>query len=140
MPSPAKADAVPSQRRPRSRKSIAHFPSSEMNADSENTDPLSLPQGPSVKSKSAAKKTRSKSLGPGGLDALQETSGNRRRVSMIFRKTQATLLTRVVFRCPCCPQIDPEAYDTAIAVTRHSHPQTTNTRQCAGLANTRPNS
>lgn len=31
------------------------------------------------------KKSRSKSLGPGGLDALQDSNGNRRKVNVIAR-------------------------------------------------------
>lgn len=38
------------------------------------------PTEPRVKPTTNDKKSRSKSLGPGGLDALQNTNGNRRKV------------------------------------------------------------
>lgn len=63
----------------RSRQSIAHLPSKTKSGDlKENvTDVVSSSQrsssnGPQVEKK----KTRGKSLGPGGLEALKETSGN----------------------------------------------------------------
>ena len=72
-------------RGPRSRRSLAHVPRSKVLAavDSENatTDISTMhpnTQGPKPVTKD--KKSRSKSLGPGGLDALQKTNGNRRKV------------------------------------------------------------
>lgn len=77
-------------RRPRSRRSIAHIPTSKTipGADKANitTDLGSIPaSGNDVRSISKDKKSRSKSLGPSGLDVLQDTTGNRRKVSEIFR-------------------------------------------------------
>ena len=66
----------------RARKSIAHVPSIT-DADRENN----TVQGISEKTRAQnakSKKTRSKSLGPGGLDALIETDGNRQKVSSLF--------------------------------------------------------
>lgn len=71
--------------RVRSRRSIAHVPRSKMtsNLDKENatadigaTQPFTNGAKPAGKDK----KSRSKSLGPGGLDALQNSNGNRRKV------------------------------------------------------------
>lgn len=64
--------------RPRSRKSIAHVPSSEIIGSKENvvTEALVL----ASPERAGIKKSRSKSLGPGGLDALRDDSGNRQKV------------------------------------------------------------
>ncbi|KAL8646830.1 MAG: hypothetical protein Q9226_006696, partial [Calogaya cf. arnoldii] len=64
--------------RPRSRKSIAHIPSSDA-GHKENTTVDSTTLGEAAKA--SQKKSRSKSIGPGGLDALKETTGNRREVN-----------------------------------------------------------
>ncbi|KAI4138676.1 MAG: hypothetical protein L6R39_006668, partial [Caloplaca ligustica] len=61
--------------RPRSRKSIAHLPSLEM---TEKENGMIDSAGLAATAKAASKKSRSKSIGPGGLDALQEGTGNRR--------------------------------------------------------------
>ena len=67
---------LPATRRPKSRKSLAHVPSSTVDKENATVDaghkttPLERP----------TKKLRSKSIGPGGLDALADTSGNRRKV------------------------------------------------------------
>ena len=64
------------------RKSIAYLPPSDAAGDKENAtvDSTSF-NSMSSKTKSAAKKSRSKSLGPGGIDALKETTGNQAIVS-----------------------------------------------------------
>ena len=72
--------------RPRSRRSIAHVPRSKITSslDKENgTVDLgsAVSHGGNEKSAMKDRKSRSKSLGPGGLDALQNTNGNRRKVS-----------------------------------------------------------
>ncbi|KAL4885842.1 hypothetical protein BJY04DRAFT_230099 [Aspergillus karnatakaensis] len=75
--------------RPRSRRSIAHVPRSRLNigGDKENATaditaprPLAGREGLTAKEK----KSRSKSLGPGGLDALQDSNGNRRKSTAAF--------------------------------------------------------
>lgn len=63
--------------RPRSRKSIAHMPSPDItNKENATIDSAELASF----AKGTIKKSRSKSIGPGGLDALQEGTGNRRAV------------------------------------------------------------
>lgn len=63
--------------RPCSRKSIAYMPSSEItNKENAIIDDAGL----ATAVKGASKKSRSKSIGPGGLDALRDGSGNRREV------------------------------------------------------------
>ena len=76
---------VATHTRPRSRKSIAHMPSpdsGDLLIDKENmTVDTSV-----IAAKAASKmqkRSRSKSLGPGGLDALKEDAGNRRKVGDI---------------------------------------------------------
>ncbi|KAJ6171934.1 hypothetical protein N7470_001001 [Penicillium chermesinum] len=81
--------ADPAATRPRSRRSIAHVPRSKMTSglDKENATadigatPL-LENG--TKPTTRDKKSRSKSLGPGGLDALQSSNGNRRKSTASF--------------------------------------------------------
>lgn len=64
------------------RKSIAHTPSADIIGDKENlTEPATI-VGLDAQGKQAAKKTRSKSIGPGGLDALKEGSGNKQEVGI----------------------------------------------------------
>lgn len=74
-------------RRPRTRQSISN--TSDLAAsgmeDKENaTVDLSSLVPIAGKPVRAAKKLRSKSLGPGGLEALKETSGNRRKVGLLL--------------------------------------------------------
>ncbi|KAJ5615667.1 hypothetical protein N7537_000781 [Penicillium hordei] len=76
-------------RQPRSRRSIAHVPRSRMTSglDKENaTTEIGAAQPFSNNTKPAMrdKKSRSKSLGPGGLDALQNSNGNRRQSTASF--------------------------------------------------------
>ncbi|RJE27127.1 Chromosome segregation protein [Aspergillus sclerotialis] len=71
-------------RGPRSRRSIAYVPRSRATGgvDKENTtsDIGTIQQNDDrAKQPAKDKKSRSKSLGPGGLDALQNTNGNRRK-------------------------------------------------------------
>lgn len=73
--------------RPRSRRSLAHVPRSKMTSglDKENATTdigAMVPSDPSAKRIVKDKKSRSKSLGPGGLDALQHSNGNRRKVAV----------------------------------------------------------
>lgn len=73
-------------RGPRSRRSIAYVPRSRMTTgvDKENatTDIGAIEQNDArAKPTAKDKKSRSKSLGPGGLDALQNSNGNRRKVT-----------------------------------------------------------
>ncbi|KAI9038549.1 kinetochore-microtubule binding complex subunit SPC105 [Aspergillus affinis] len=70
--------------RPRSRRSIAHVPRSKLTAGLEKENTIadissSQPVARFAKLPGKDKKSRSKSLGPGGLDALQDSNGNRRK-------------------------------------------------------------
>ncbi|KAA8569843.1 hypothetical protein MFRU_005g00020 [Monilinia fructicola] len=66
---------LPATRRPKSRKSLSAIP-----ADKENmTAELGALTGKRAPVEKPAKKSRSKSIGPGGLDALKDTTGNRRK-------------------------------------------------------------
>lgn len=74
-------EELKSQRRsakPKSRQSIAHIPSSKASAFKDNaTTDIAALQAEHGKSLAAAKKkSRGKSIGPGGLEALTETSAN----------------------------------------------------------------
>lgn len=65
---------------PRARKSIAHISALAVRNEKENvTVNLAVPST-SAQGNVTAKKSRSKSIGPGGLDALKEDAGNRRQV------------------------------------------------------------
>lgn len=74
--SPKKARAAP-----QSRKSMAQMSSPDVNNAKEN---ITLQSVTSLKAvahdKPASRKPRSKSIGPGGLEALREDAGNRRQV------------------------------------------------------------
>ena len=88
---------VQSPRAPRmrqARKSIAHLPSSEVGGDKENAtlDAAALTSMTGT-GKQAAKRSRSKSIGPGGLDALKEGTGNKGGVRHCRSRPDASLLT-----------------------------------------------
>lgn len=60
------------------RKSIAHIPSTEVGGDKENlTVDTAAIVSSDAQGKQNGKKSRSKSIGPGGLDALKEDTGNK---------------------------------------------------------------
>ena len=63
------------------RKSLAHVPSTDVSGDKENlkVDSAAL-SSLTEQGKQTTKKSRSKSLGPGGLDALRESTGNKQEV------------------------------------------------------------
>lgn len=67
--------------RPRARKSLGHVPSAQ-DVDKENmtADVGLLVAGKRTAMDKTSRKSRSKSIGPGGLDALQDTAGNKRKV------------------------------------------------------------
>ncbi len=69
------------------RKSLAHVPSTDVSGDKENirVDSAAL-SSLTVQGKQATKKSRSKSLGPGGLDALRESTGNKQEVGDLSLK------------------------------------------------------
>ena len=79
------APAQPKSRRPKSRQSIATVPSADrLNNDKENgtVDISALHRKAEASAQSHKKKSRSKSLGPGGLEALTENAGNVVKVSL----------------------------------------------------------
>lgn len=64
-----------------SHKSMAQLPSPDINNAKENITLQSIASlKPIANDKLASRKPRSKSIGPGGLDALREDAGNRRQV------------------------------------------------------------
>ncbi|KAH7327069.1 putative kinetochore protein spc7 [Rhexocercosporidium sp. MPI-PUGE-AT-0058] len=66
--------------RPKSRKSLAHIPSSQsMDQENMTADIGALAGKKAVPIEKPSRKSRSKSIGPGGLDALKDTTGNRRK-------------------------------------------------------------
>ncbi|KAJ9605172.1 hypothetical protein H2200_010562 [Cladophialophora chaetospira] len=90
----ADSGASPRPSRPKSRQSIAHMPSTRTAAQKDNatTDIAALKaQDPEVKA--AKKKSRGKSLGPGGLEALKESSGNTTKVvaARVLNKLHANI-------------------------------------------------
>ncbi|KAI9773487.1 MAG: hypothetical protein M1835_006155 [Candelina submexicana] len=78
-----------SRKRPRSRKSISHMPSPDIMVGAGNKENGTADLGstkPGKRDSSStppAKKLRSKSIGPGGLDALNEASGNRGKATVV---------------------------------------------------------
>jgi len=91
-------DQVAGSKRPRSRQSIAHVPISE-HFDKENmtADVSSMQWIKSLAPPADKKKSRSKSLGPGGLEALKEDSGNSRKVWNLSRLIIVLHLTSTLF-------------------------------------------
>ncbi|KAH6720624.1 hypothetical protein BKA61DRAFT_541970 [Leptodontidium sp. MPI-SDFR-AT-0119] len=66
--------------RPKSRKSLAHIPSSQsMDQENMTADFGALAGKKAIPIEKPSRKSRSKSIGPGGLDALKDTTGNRRK-------------------------------------------------------------
>ena len=63
----------------RSRKSIAHLPTSDL-VDKGNNTVQGITSAGSL-ARETGRKSRSKSIGPGGLEALNETAGNKQKVS-----------------------------------------------------------
>ena len=68
--------------RPKSRKSLSHIPSASMDQENMTADIGTLAGKKSAPIERPSKKSRSKSIGPGGLDALKDTAGNRRKVGL----------------------------------------------------------
>ena len=109
--------------RPRSRKSIAHMPSPDtVHKENTTVDSTTLADAP----KASLKKSRSKSIGPGGLDALKEITGNRREVGDLLLQTKqdpnptlsgtTSNLCEIHFEahnCPITPQADPTSLKCA---------------------------
>jgi len=94
--SSARDDALlATKRRARDRKSIAYMPSPEIASgamDRENATTTILSGVGADNSKDTrAKRLRSMSIGPGGLEALKEGAGNKRKARLIYLVVQSTL-------------------------------------------------
>ncbi|KAL1894675.1 hypothetical protein Sste5346_005647 [Sporothrix stenoceras] len=107
----------PSETQPatrRTRKSISGFsPSKATTTDKENTsmdDDFSAPGGLASTAAASRKKLRSKSMGPGGLDALKSTSGNRRvSLAVPSRPPPRSILKPTMPILPDIPPLKPKA-------------------------------
>lgn len=137
--------------RVRSRRSIAHVPRSKMtsNLDKENaTADIGATQAFANGAKPASKdkKSRSKSLGPGGLDALQNSNGNRRKVHLTSEmldppvnndsnnvQSTASFPLKSILK-PTVP-VSPVRNIPSFEETRRRSPSRDNTRQGADHAN-----
>lgn len=75
----------------RTRKSIAHLPSPD-SVDKENNTVQGIPETGHL-AKNASRKPRSKSLGPGGLEALKDDAGNRQKVLVAWMALSTNKLT-----------------------------------------------
>ncbi|OQU95765.1 hypothetical protein CLAIMM_01937 [Cladophialophora immunda] len=72
--------------RPKSRQSIAHLPSAKTSSSRDNaTTDIAALQARHTEAKTAKKKSRGKSLGPGGLEALKESTGNATKATTPFQ-------------------------------------------------------
>ena len=97
------------------RKSLAHVPSTDVSDDKENltVDSAAL-SSLTVQGKQATKKSRSKSLGHGGLGALKETTGNKQEVG--DPKSQKDVRRSIDIACPTTViQVYLEADNTVVA-------------------------
>lgn len=65
---------------------------SAMDKDNATVD---LSAGTTLAENRKKSKSRSKSMGPGGLDALKAGSGNRRVVALLYARSLLQLLTRL---------------------------------------------
>ena len=77
---------LPATNRPKSRHSLAHLPSSSSTASKDNaTTDIGAIQRQALASQSEKRKLRGKSIGPGGLEALQESNGNKTKIAAQIR-------------------------------------------------------
>lgn len=109
--------------RPKSRQSIAHLPSSTDTSlvDKQNTtvDLSALSRKQNSQLLVSKKKSRGKSLGPGGLEALKQTSGNAIKVCADMYSNSCSILT-LPDCCQFTSQIDPQANSAIDAAKNHS--------------------
>ena len=106
-----------SSKLPRSRRSIAYVPRSKASSSERENATADVgstkPHAASNKSTGKDKKSRSKSLGPGGLDALQDSSGNRRQVCYLekaapmIKDTKRVTLIFCLVHHPVPSEVDP---------------------------------
>jgi kinetochore protein Spc7/SPC105 len=80
--------------RPKSRKSLAHPPLNTIDKENMTADigALGGAQKRGALGERPAKKSRSKSIGPGGLDALKDGTGNRRQVRLLLQTSDNSML------------------------------------------------
>ncbi|EXJ78675.1 hypothetical protein A1O1_09077 [Capronia coronata CBS 617.96] len=91
--------------RPKARQSIAHVPSSKISALKDNiTTDIAALQAQNNVAQVMKKKSRGKSLGPGGLEALTESTGN-------TTKTTAPFQIKSILK-PTVPLTPPKAIPT----------------------------
>ena len=104
------------------RKSLAHVPSTDVSGDNENStvDSAAL-SNLTTQIKEISKKSRSKSLGPGGLNALKESTGNKQEVWIPEPKLDQC---SIIVACSTTTlQIYSEAHDTVVSSEDHSTSQ-----------------
>ncbi|KAL9614273.1 MAG: hypothetical protein Q9167_001229 [Letrouitia subvulpina] len=105
----------PKQRvaRPQSRKSIAHMPSPEIVVNKENATVNSTELSNLTAQKKTMNRKRSKSIGPGGLDALKEGSGNQQALPSVI---QVKSILKPAIRLSPPKQIPPHSSARMISV------------------------
>lgn len=103
------------------RKSIAHLPNTDRSADKENAtlDTAAL-SAFATDDKQTSKKSRSKSLGPGGLDALGESTGNRGLVSQHSFSDDELLAEQFALAFTTPGEIYPQTDNISIASQAHT--------------------
>lgn len=108
--------------RPRARQSIAHMPSSRLNGiDKQNAtiDISAARKAQEINSQLLKKRTRGKSLGPGGLEALAETDGNIIKVcAEVDENCKRGLIS--IDRSRLTTQVDSQADSTANTAKKHT--------------------
>ncbi|OJK03031.1 hypothetical protein ASPACDRAFT_10238, partial [Aspergillus aculeatus ATCC 16872] len=124
--------------RPRARRSLAHIPRSRLTStlDQENaTTDISSSQPLDGRPKPMArdKKSRSKSLGPGGLDALQDSNGNRRKSTAAFPLKSILKPTVPVSPVRTIPTFEETRKRTPARESQPSVSNETNTQSNEGL-------
>ena len=109
--------------RPKSRQSLAHIPPTSAPNEKENVtvDVSSTQRGHTAAAQVEKKKSRSRSLGPGGLEALKESAGNAVKVwpgtlfscllSDCYVKPSPTLPIKSILK-PAIPLTPPKAIPT----------------------------
>ena len=118
----ASPQSLKAPRARQARKSLAHVPFADSSGDKENltVDSAAL-LSLTAQGKQASKKSRSKSLGPGGLDALKESTGNKQEVGFP-NLWQAPRSNDIAYPTTSL-QIDIEANDTIVTAEEHTTPQ-----------------
>lgn len=98
------------------RKSIAHQPSSASSKDNATTDVAAFQRAESLQNNK--KKSRGKSIGPGGLEALRETTGNAIKVLLLLLPREECA-DNITGRLNPPNSFNPEAHDSTDATKSH---------------------